>query len=141
MSFPPADPCWGGVEYADSSSGILSQSSHVPVSPLGITKSKTALFSSPLFVTAASVPGSPVVTEPTCIVAAAPVAPSSPSSPSEPAGPVGPVTPVAPPGPVGPVAPVAPPGPVGPIGPVAPVAPSGPVGPVGPVEPFIYAQH
>ena len=132
MSFPPADPCWGGVEYADSSSGILSQSSHVPVSPLGITKSKTALFSSPLFVTAASVPGSPVVTEPTCIVAAAPVAPSSPSSPSEPAGPVGPVEPV------GPVAPVAPPGPVGPV---APVAPPGPVGPVGPVEPFIYAQH
>ena len=66
----------------------------------------------PLLVTAASVLGSPVVTLPTCIVAAVPVAP------------------VAPVAPVGPVAPVAPVGPVGPVGPVAPVAPVGPCGPV-----------
>ena len=36
-----------------------------PVSPFGITKSKTALRSSPLFVTWAGVFESPVVTDPT----------------------------------------------------------------------------
>ena len=65
-----------------------------PVAPCGMTKSKVAACGVPLFVTAASVPGSPVVIVPTSTVAAVPAAP---------VGPVGPVTPVAPVAPSAPV--------------------------------------
>ena len=51
-------------------------------------KSNIALFSSPLFVTEAALPGSPVVTVPTCSVAAVPVVPASPLGPVGPVGPV-----------------------------------------------------
>ena len=54
-----------------------------------MTKSNIALFSSPLFVTEAALPGSPVVTVPTCSVAAVPVVPASPLGPVGPVGPVG----------------------------------------------------
>ena len=66
-----------------------------------MTKSNIALFSSPLFVTEAALPGSPVVTVPTCSVAAVPVVPASPLGPVGPVGPVGPIGPVGPVGPVG----------------------------------------
>ena len=59
-----------------------------------MTKSNIALFSSPLFVTEAALPGSPVVTVPTCSVAAVPVVPASPLGPVGPVGPLGPVGPV-----------------------------------------------
>ena len=110
----PEVPDWDGVEYAvKSCTGVP-----VPVFPLGITKFRMAFCGVPEFVTAASVPGSPVVTLPTFTVAAVP---------SSPDGPVGPVAPVGPVTPVGPVGPVIPCGPVAPVGPVTPVGPVGPV--------------
>ena len=99
-----------------------SGTSFFPDKPRGMTKSNTAFSGVPELVTAALLPGSPEVTLPTAIVAAAPGAPVDPD------GPVAPVAPVGPLGPVGPDGPVAPVGPVGPVGPDGPVAPVGPVG-------------
>ena len=93
-----------------------------PVTPRGITKSNTASFSSPELVTSAWVPGSPVITVPMLIVAAAPVGPVSPVAPVSPIGPVAPVSPVSP---VAPVAPVTPAAPVSPFIPCGPSLPCG----------------
>ena len=62
----------------------------------GMTKSKTASSEVPELVTDASVPGSPVVTLPMVMVAAAPVGPVSPVGPAGPSGPISPVAPVGP---------------------------------------------
>ena len=61
----------------------------VPVAPRGIVKSKIAAFSVPELFIITSVPGSPVVTLPTVIVAACPSAPSSPLAPVCPVSPRG----------------------------------------------------
>src|SRR6202012_5490050 len=56
--------------------------------PVGMVKSNTAADSVPEFVTEASVPGSPVVVDPTDTVAAAPGAPSVPFVPLVPSWPL-----------------------------------------------------
>ena len=58
IGLPEASPC-DGVEYADNRlTGAAS-----PVSPCGIVKFRIAFCLVPVFVTCASVPGAPVVTE------------------------------------------------------------------------------
>src|ERR1035438_6629800 len=54
-----------------------------PVGPCGTVKLKTGAPLGPLELTAADVPGAPVVVVPTLIVAAAPVGPVAPSSASK----------------------------------------------------------
>ena len=54
-----------------------------------MTKFNTALLSVPVLVTLASVPGAPVVVEPTWTVAAVPSAPVAPSAPFAPVAPAG----------------------------------------------------
>jgi len=58
-----------------------------PVAPFGIVKSNVAAALLPLLATDALVPASPVVVDPTAMVAAAPSDPSTPSSPSSPVAP------------------------------------------------------
>src|SRR5271165_3307077 len=64
-----------------------------------MTKLKTALLDVPEFVTAAWLPGAPVVVVPTVIVATVPSVPLLPFCPGLPTGPCGPVAPVGPGGP------------------------------------------
>lgn len=71
---PLAEVGWVMVSTVARTSGA----SPPPGLPRGITKSKTASSVVPELVTVASVPGSPVVTVPMVMVAAAPVGPVEP---------------------------------------------------------------
>ena len=124
-----------------------------PVAPRGMVKSSTWSGLPDTSITAASVPGSPVLVLRTVMVSAVP------ASPVAPVGPVGPTSPGWPCGPWGPLAPSGPCSPLGPliasfslrpgcslnslyslwpyfsVGPAGPIARSGLSPPVGPVDP------
>lgn len=66
--------------------GPVTSPEPTPAAPCGMAKSKVAAELEPTFVTVADEPAAPVVTDPTAIVAAAPVAPVEPVAPVAPTG-------------------------------------------------------